>query len=83
MINNTDELLELVDLYHTYIKRVLFIGLAVSLAYGGYKYGFNAGIDRATEWYRANLEAICSDGKEQSRLPLNDGAPGKMWEPEA
>lgn len=56
--------------------------LALGLIYGGYKYGYDKGLeDMAGYMLRQQTEG----GSQQNlyRRPLNDSEPGKMWIPDA
>lgn len=85
MINNVDELLELVDTYDKWTKRILVALVAIGLAYGSFKYGYNKGMDRAFAYVQKNLADMCAEDEKSSSSynNPNENQPGKMRSPEA
>jgi hypothetical protein len=85
MIKSMDELIGLIDSYHTWAKRLFAAGVVVLACYGGYKYGYDQGMNRAFDYVQKHVDEICKpdEASSQSSLPATDGQPGKMWESEA
>lgn len=86
MIVTLDDLMELVNIYHKWVVRVLVLFAAVLLVYGGYRYGVSKGLDRAFAYVQNNLSEICTDDKAKSSYTppnVHENQPGKMWSPEA